>query len=73
MTVPLAALNFDENGNRVADPRQYGAFIKVRGFTVPRHFVKWSQSDMPEHMLRGMLAQLDQAREHVLSALGSTT
>jgi hypothetical protein len=73
MTVPLPSLNFDEDGDRVANPRRYGTFLKVRSFAGPRHFIQWSQADMPEHMLRGLLLQLDQARAHVVSALGLTT
>jgi len=64
----LKALNFDDEGNRVAEPVQYGAFLKTQ-FVGGRAGIRWSSAPMPEHMLRGLLVQLETAAAQVRELL----
>jgi hypothetical protein len=64
MTVPPGAMNFDESGNRVDEPKQYDTLLKVRT-TGGYAGIKWSTNRMPELMLRGLRAQLQGALAHV--------
>ena len=67
-TVKLALLNFDEQGNRVAEPMQYGTYVKTKHINGPSS-IRWITQPMPEHMLRGLLAQLEVALEYVRAQL----
>jgi hypothetical protein len=64
MTVPLGALNFDEHGERVSEPKQYDTLVKVRTAGGYKK-IKWSSDRMPAHMLRGLREQLRGALAHV--------
>ena len=67
-TVKLVRLNFDENGNRVDEPVQYGTFLKLQQVG-GRAGIRWTTLPMPEHMLRGLLVQLEGAVAYVRSQL----
>jgi len=64
MTVPLDALNFDERGERVLEPKQYDTLVKVRTAGGYKR-IKWSSNRMPIQMLRGLREQLIGALAHV--------
>lgn len=66
----LAALNFTEDGARVPDPVQYGAFLKTQ-HVGGRAGIRWASQPMPRHMLQGLLVQLEQATSYVRSQLAS--
>jgi hypothetical protein len=51
------ALNLDENGNRVEEPRQYGYFIKIRTMG-GRARINWATHDMPLAVKRAVRKQL---------------
>lgn len=64
MTVPPAALNFDDEGNRVENPKLYDTLVKVR--TAGGHKgIHWTTDRMPVHVLRGVREQLARALEYV--------
>lgn len=66
----LKDLNLDSDGNRVAtDPIMYSTVVKVR--TAPGGYktLRWDSYPMPEHVLRGVRAQLLQALAYVDSQL----
>jgi hypothetical protein len=65
----LKALNLDSEGKRVADPVVYGTVVKV--CTAPGGYgtLRWDSYPMPEHVLRGVRAQLLQALAYVDSQL----
>ena len=74
MTVPPAALNFDaESGQRVEDPKTYGAFVKERGFAPGSHKIQWQAAPAPPVILQGLLVQLERAVQQVRAQLGETT
>lgn len=72
MTVPPAALNFDEDGNRVDDPKAYDTFVKVR-YAGGNKGIRWTQDRMPLHMLRGLREQLAGALAHVDRQIAALT
>ena len=68
-SAPFANFNLDAQGQRVGEPVQYGTFLKIQTFG-GRAGIRWTTYPMPEHMLRGLLAQLEQAIAHVKAQLG---
>ena len=67
-TAKLAQLNFDENGNRVAEPAQYGTFLKIQQVG-GNPGMRWTTLPLPIGMLRGLLVQLEGAIAFVRSQL----
>ena len=63
MTVPLRAMNFDEEGKRISDPKLYGFFVKTKTIVPGVRGLRWQTYDMPPRMLLGMRAQLTAALE----------
>lgn len=70
MTVPLKAMNFDEDGNRVSEPVQYGTMVKVR-YAGGDRGIHWDKAPMPLHMLVGLRQQLEDALNYVDAQLRS--
>lgn len=70
MSVPPAALNFDEHGNRVAEPKLYDTLVKLRTAGGYKK-IRWTTDRMPGYMLRGLRVQLQRALEYVESQLES--
>lgn len=58
MTVPLRALNFEEDGTRVAAPAVYGTFLKTRYSGGGYKGLRWEAVVLPKMMLCGLRAQL---------------
>jgi hypothetical protein len=72
MSVPFAALGFDEDGTRLEDPPRYGTFVKIRSFANRTHLIQWESHPAPREMLFGLLEQLETAVGHVRAQLGIT-
>lgn len=73
MTVPPDDLNMDVSGNRVAEPKTYGAFVKLRGFAPRSHKIQWSAEPAPLPILLALLAQLKRAEQQVRDQLTAAT
>jgi hypothetical protein len=73
MTVPLAAMNFDEQGKRVLEPVQYATLVKLKDFAPISHKIQWSAAPMPAYMLVGLAVQLETALAHVRAQLQNST
>lgn len=71
-TVPLGELNFDVHGNRVTEPKLYGAFLKTRTQNA-RGRMEWTAQDMPVHMLPGLIAQVAAALGYLQRLAGDFT
>lgn len=72
MTVPLRALNFEEDGTRVAEPVVYGTFLKIRHAGGYKK-LRWESAALPESMLHGLREQLVTALAVVDDQLGRVT
>jgi hypothetical protein len=62
-------MNLDPSGNRVADPIAYATVVKVCSVPGGYGTLRWDSYPMPEHILRGVRAQLLQALAYVDSQL----
>ena len=61
----IAALNFGQDGSRIAEPVAYGTFLKTRAQNPRTGLMQWSTQPLPLHMLLGLKAQLEAALAHV--------
>jgi len=69
MTVPPSALNLDDAGARLSDPKAYGAFVKTRGFAPVSHKITWSSAPAPRLILLGLAVQLKAAHDQIMMQL----